>query len=135
MEGAAALFNDSLLALDEISECDPRDVGAIVYSLGNGRGKQRAQRTGAARSVVRWRCMVISSGERAIATHMQEVLSVRLPENSATTSNGRTWPFGDLPDSHRYLPSGSCARSGTRAPQVFWAVASRSTRLRPITRR
>jgi putative DNA primase/helicase len=36
MEGAAALFNDGLLALDEISECDPREVGAIVYSLGNG---------------------------------------------------------------------------------------------------
>jgi putative DNA primase/helicase len=42
MEGAAALFNDCLLALDEISECDPREVGNIVYSLGNGRGKQRA---------------------------------------------------------------------------------------------
>ena len=32
MEGAAALFNDCLLALDEISECDPREVGAIVYA-------------------------------------------------------------------------------------------------------
>lgn len=30
MEGAAAMFNDCLLALDEISECDPREVGAIV---------------------------------------------------------------------------------------------------------
>jgi putative DNA primase/helicase len=72
MEGAAALFNDCLLALDEISECDPREVGAIVYALGNGRGKQRASRTGAARGVVRWRCFVLSSGERTIATTMQE---------------------------------------------------------------
>ena len=32
MEGAAALFNDCLLALDEISECDPKEVGAIVYA-------------------------------------------------------------------------------------------------------
>ena len=46
IEGAAALFNDCLLALDEISECDPREVGAIVYALGNGVGKQRASRTG-----------------------------------------------------------------------------------------
>ncbi len=46
LEGAAALFNDSLLALDEISECDPRAVGEVVYMLGNGRGKQRAGRTG-----------------------------------------------------------------------------------------
>lgn len=73
MEGAAALFNDSLLVLDEISECDPRDVGAIVYALGNGYGKQRAGRTGAARHVARWRCMVLSSGERTIETTMAEV--------------------------------------------------------------
>ncbi|MDA8190411.1 MAG: DUF927 domain-containing protein [Gammaproteobacteria bacterium] len=72
MEGAATLFNDNLLALDEISECDPRDVGAIVYALGNGKGKQRASRTGAARSVASWRCFVMSSGERTIATSMAE---------------------------------------------------------------
>jgi putative DNA primase/helicase len=72
MEGAAALFNDGLLALDEISECDPREVGAIVYALGNGRGKQRASRSGSARGVVRWRCLVMSSGERTIGTTMAE---------------------------------------------------------------
>jgi putative DNA primase/helicase len=71
-EGAAVRSNDGLLALDEISECDPREVGAIVYALGNGTGKQRASRTGAARSVTRWRCFVLSSGERSIATSMQE---------------------------------------------------------------
>jgi putative DNA primase/helicase len=72
MEGAAALFNDCLLALDEISECDPREVGAIVYALGNGRGKQRASRTGNARGVTRWRVVVLSSGERTIGTTMAE---------------------------------------------------------------
>jgi putative DNA primase/helicase len=72
MEGVAALFNDCLLALDEISECDPKEVGAIVYSLGNGVGKQRAGRTGLARAVVRWRCSVLSSGERTIETTMRD---------------------------------------------------------------
>ena len=72
MEGAASLFNDCLLALDEISECDPKEVGAIVYALGNGRGKQRASRTGNARGVTRWRVMVLSSGERTISTTMAE---------------------------------------------------------------
>ena len=72
LEGAAALFNDSLLALDEISECDPRDVGEVVYMLGNGMGKQRAGRSGNARSVHRWRTSVISTGERSIATSMAE---------------------------------------------------------------
>ena len=72
MEGAAAMFNDCLLALDEISECDPREVGAIIYALGNGQGKQRASRTGSARSITRWRCMVLSNGERTISTAMRE---------------------------------------------------------------
>lgn len=72
LEGAAALFNDSLLALDEISECDPRQVGEVVYMLGNGRGKQRAGRTGSARPVMRWRSSVLSTGERSIATTMTE---------------------------------------------------------------
>ena len=72
LEGAAALFNDCLLALDEISECDPHQVGEVVYMLGNGRGKQRASRTGSARSVMRWRCSVLSTGERSIATTMTE---------------------------------------------------------------
>jgi putative DNA primase/helicase len=72
IEGAATLFNDGLMALDEISECDPREVGAIVYALGNGRGKQRASRTGTARSVTRWRTFILSSGERTISTSMLE---------------------------------------------------------------
>lgn len=72
MEGVAALFNDCLLALDEISECDPKEVGAIIYALGNGRGKQRATRTGQARGVTRWRCSVLSSGERTIQTTMED---------------------------------------------------------------
>jgi putative DNA primase/helicase len=73
MEGAAALFNDCLLALDEISECNPHEVGAVTYALSNGRGKQRAGRGGNARAVTRWRCFVLSSGERSIETTMHEV--------------------------------------------------------------
>lgn len=72
LEGTAALFGDGLLALDEISECDPRDVGEVVYMLGNGRGKARASRSGAARTVTRWRSSVLSTGERSIATSMQD---------------------------------------------------------------
>lgn len=72
MEGAATLFNDCLLALDEISQADPREVGAIVYSLANGVGKQRATRSGSARGVASWLTFIISTGERTIATTMDE---------------------------------------------------------------
>lgn len=72
LEGAAAGQNDTLLILDELSECEPREAGAIVYLLGNGTGKQRAARTGAARETVRWRVMCLSSGERTLGLHMAE---------------------------------------------------------------
>jgi len=72
MEGVASLFNDCLLALDEIGECDAREVGRIIYALGNGVGKQRANRSGAARSLTRWRCAVLSSGEVTTETMIHE---------------------------------------------------------------
>lgn len=72
VEGAAQMFNDCLFILDEISECEPKHIGDIVYSLGNGIGKQRAGKSGAARGVAHWRCFVLSNGEKTIATAMSE---------------------------------------------------------------
>lgn len=72
LEGVAALLSDSCLCLDEISEADPREVGAIVYSLGNGVGKTRANRIGSARAAHRWRLSLLSTGERSISAAMQE---------------------------------------------------------------
>ncbi len=118
MEGAAALFNDCLLALDEISECDPREVGAIVYALGNGRGKQRASRTGNARGVTRWRVMVLSSGERTIGTTMADGgyrakagQSVRLLDISAERR------FGAWDELHG-LPNGAAVADAIRRAAV-----------------
>lgn len=119
MEGAAALFNDCLLALDEISECDPREVGAMVYTLGNGRGKQRAGRTGSARTLTRWRCFVLSSGERTIATTMQEGghrakagQSVRLLDIPAARTFGAWDTLHDLPSGTAF--SDAIKRATTR---------------------
>jgi putative DNA primase/helicase len=72
LEGTAALLSDTCLCLDEINEADPREVGAIIYSLGNGTGKTRASRTGSARQVHRWRLTLLSTGERSINSAMQE---------------------------------------------------------------
>ncbi|MGR6106298.1 MAG: DUF927 domain-containing protein [Candidatus Nitrosoglobus sp.] len=42
LEGIAVALNDTALILDEISQADSKEVGAIVYALGNGVGKSRA---------------------------------------------------------------------------------------------
>ena len=66
LEGVALLHNDGTIFLDEKEECDPRQVGEIVYMLANGRGKARASATGAARPSARWRCLFISTGETSL---------------------------------------------------------------------
>jgi putative DNA primase/helicase len=107
MEGAAALFNDNMLALDEISEADPREVGAIVYALGNGRGKQRASRSGSARSVAQWRTFVLSSGERTIATTMNEAgRSIKAGQSVRLLDIPASRTYGAWDDLHGF-PSGN----------------------------
>ena len=44
LEGAAALYKDSLIALDEINQGDPNAVDKALYTIANGAGKQRAVR-------------------------------------------------------------------------------------------
>lgn len=72
LEGIAAQRNDTLLALDEIGEADPREIGAVVYAMANGTGKARASRNGTARAAKRWRVMLFSSGELGLAALMAE---------------------------------------------------------------
>ncbi|MVV47535.1 DUF927 domain-containing protein [Pseudomonas sp. PB120] len=72
LEGVADLHNDTLLALDEIGEADPKEIGSTVYCVSNGVGRARATRTGSARKNRRWRLMLLSSGELTLSQHMAE---------------------------------------------------------------
>ncbi len=74
LESVAAAHSDSLLILDEISQCDSRIVGDITYMLGNGKGKSRANERGMARSGgFEWRLIFLSTGEKTLQQHMAEV--------------------------------------------------------------
>lgn len=70
LEGLAALHNDGLLILDEISQMDPAAVGEAAYMLANGQGKVRAQRNGMPRSPQRWRLLFLSAGEESLSSLM-----------------------------------------------------------------
>ena len=72
LEAAAVLFNDGLLALDEIGEADPREVNQIIYALGNGTGKQRANVKGSAKKVNKWRIVLLSNGEKTLLSLFRE---------------------------------------------------------------
>lgn len=73
LEGLAALHNDGLLILDELSQMDPREAGEAAYLLANGQGKARASRTGAARQSPRWRLLFLSAGEESLSSLMARV--------------------------------------------------------------
>jgi uncharacterized protein (DUF927 family) len=66
LEGLAALHNDGLLILDELSQIDPKEAGEAAYLLANGQGKARASRTGAARQSASWRLLFLSAGEESL---------------------------------------------------------------------
>ncbi len=68
LETACTESNDCLLALDEISEHDSRELRGSIYMIGNGEGKRRMTRDGRPLPQKTWRTMVLSSGERSSTT-------------------------------------------------------------------
>jgi uncharacterized protein (DUF927 family)/phage/plasmid primase-like uncharacterized protein len=67
LEGLALVHNDCLLILDEFSQVDPQQAGEVAYLLGNGQGKSRATRAGAARAQAKWQLIYLSAGEQSLA--------------------------------------------------------------------
>lgn len=70
LEGLAAMHNDGLLILDELSQMDPREAGEAAYLLANGQGKTRASRTGMVRQSSRWSLFFLSAGEESLSALM-----------------------------------------------------------------
>jgi uncharacterized protein (DUF927 family) len=72
LEAAAASANDTVLILDELSTLDAHEAGPAIYALANGTGKSRMARDTSLRETKRWRLLVLSSGEVAMATKVAE---------------------------------------------------------------
>ena len=88
-ETQAALHSDTLLCLDELSQAPSKVLYEASYMLGNGQGKQRATRTGAARDVRFWRTIILSTGEVGIAA--------KLAEEKRTARAGQVVRILDIP--------------------------------------
>jgi hypothetical protein len=83
------MHSDSLLPLDELSQCNPREARDTAYMLGNGLGKTRAGRNGQARQAVRFRGLFLSTGE--------ESLSDKNAEAGMSTKAGQEVRLADVP--------------------------------------
>ena len=66
LEGGAMLFNDGVYCLDEMGAAEQRLVADALYTLANGRGKNRATVTGLAKHSNTWRVVILSNGESTI---------------------------------------------------------------------
>lgn len=71
LEAVFASLNDTCVILDEIGEAQGKDVGEVVYALGNGQGKARANVRGNARRAKRWRLTALSTGEHSMSEHIE----------------------------------------------------------------
>lgn len=70
LEGLAALHNDGLLILDELSQMDPKEAGDAAYLLANGQGKTRATRYGTVQQTNKWSVFFLSAGEESLSSLM-----------------------------------------------------------------
>jgi putative DNA primase/helicase len=110
LEGVAASRNDTLLVLDEIGEADPNEIGKIIYQLGNGQGKSRADKFGGARPVQTWRLMLLSNGEHPIEAILQQARQqLKAGQEVRLTSISAERRFGCFDTLHQFSSGGVLA--------------------------
>ncbi len=113
LEAAAASANDTVLILDELSTLDAHEAGPAIYALANGSGKSRMARDTSLRETKKWRLLVLSSGEVAMATKVVEDKrsklragqAVRMLDISADRGNG----FGAFSSAGSFPDAGKLA--------------------------
>lgn len=72
LEALAMTHCDAPLLLDELKQIDAKVAGETAYMLANGSGKARANQSGGARNLARWRLIFLSAGELSLSQHMAE---------------------------------------------------------------
>jgi len=71
LETIAEAHCDLPLMLDEIGQCEPKQVGEIAYLLANGQGKTRMDADANAQKHYRWRVLFISTGEERLVRYLE----------------------------------------------------------------
>lgn len=72
LEGICVLYNDGLLALDEMGQSEPKEIGQIAYSICSGIEKTRSNRSITTREARNWRVLLLSTAEISLEEHMKE---------------------------------------------------------------
>jgi putative DNA primase/helicase len=127
MEGAALLFNDGLIILDEIGDGDAKEIADTLYLLGNGKGKQRANVLGNARAINTFRVIVWSNGEHTIEVHLaKKGLTVKAGQLVRFLQILLFGKYGAFDDLHGYQDGRSFADAIVKNASVSYGTAGRA---------
>lgn len=126
LEKVAEHFSDALLALDEIGQLDPKEVGDAAYMLANGQAKGRLSRGAAMRPRSTWRVLFLSTGEPALADLIVEAKKtaragheVRLVDLPADAGRG----LGVFEDVQQYASAALFAERIGHAARRYYGTA------------
>lgn len=124
LEGAAVMYNDSMLALDEIGESDPKELDDSIYRLINGVGKLRANIKGKFQQINTWATAVLSNGEHSVAVHMMDA-GKRIKAGVAVRMiNVPVFgEYGIFDDLHGYEHSGDFANHFKQVAMTYFGTA------------
>jgi putative DNA primase/helicase len=77
LEGVAAAQNEILLVLDELKQATPDDIAQALYMISQGKGKQRAGRSGQARAAKTWNVPYLSTGEISTRDYVNSAFATK----------------------------------------------------------
>jgi uncharacterized protein (DUF927 family) len=130
LEAVASLHNDALLCLDELSQVDAKDAGAVAYMLANGSGKSRATRDATSRKPAKWRLLFLSTGEIGLADKVAEDFRARRAtagqEVRVVDVPADTGAYGLFEDLHGFPDANSFANHLRQATKAHHGHAARA---------
>lgn len=104
LEAFCQSHSDLPLICDEIGQADGRNIGSVLYMIGNESGKIRATRNNQKSPTASWRLLLASSGEvsaeefvRRYGLKVDDGINVRLANIEVTNENGQGI-FDNVPD-------------------------------------
>jgi putative DNA primase/helicase len=124
LEASAVLYNDCLMALDELGDSDPKEAIQSIYTLGNGTGKQRANVRGTSRQVHKWRIVLLSNGEKTLRSHAQSAgLTVKAGQEIRLLEVPIFGAYGSFDDLHSMKDARLFSDTLQKNTSLYYGVA------------
>ena len=121
------MHNHALLCLDEISQVPEKEIGDIIYFLGNGAAKTRMTKYITARQTITFRLVYLSTGERSLSELMRTVgkqtkggQELRLAEIPTDADKG----MGMFENIHQAAAPDQFAKQVTQATADYYGTAA-----------